>query len=103
MHGPRHAAILFIVYLGSASLYAAMPYEGARSILGPFLQNLGASAAAVGIIAGFGEMVAAALRFFSGRLTDRSRAYWILTFAGYALSVIAVPLLAFAMGWPVAA
>jgi predicted MFS family arabinose efflux permease len=103
MHGPRHAAIRFIVVLGIVSLFADMTYEGARSILGPFLQNLGAGAADVGIVAGFGEMVAAGLRFFSGRLADRSRAYWTLTFLGYALSVLTVPLLAFALGWPMAA
>jgi Major Facilitator Superfamily len=103
MNGQRHAAIRFIVLLGIVSLFADMTYEGARSILGPFLQNLGANAAEVGVIAGFGEMVAAALRFFSGRLADRSRTYWTFTFLGYALSVFTVPLLAFAMGWPMAA
>jgi MFS family permease len=103
MLGQRQAAIRFIVFLGVVSLFADMTYEGSRSILGPFLQNLGANAAEVGIIAGFGEMVAAGLRFFSGRLADRSRAYWTLTFLGYGLSVVSVPLLAFAMGWPMAA
>jgi hypothetical protein len=103
MPGQRRAAIRFIVLLGIVSLFADMTYEGARSILGPFLQNLGANAAQVGVIAGFGEMIAAGLRFFSGRLADRSRAYWPLTFAGYAFSVVSVPLLAFAMGWPIAA
>jgi MFS family permease len=103
MPGHRKAAIRFIVLLGIVSLFADMTYEGARSILGPFLQSVGAGAAQVGIIAGFGEMVAATLRFFSGRLADRSRAYWTLTFLGYGLSVLSVPLLAFATGWPVAA
>src|SRR5579883_678320 len=98
----RSRALRFIVCLGIVSLFADMVYEGARSVLGPFLQNLGASAAAVGFIAGFGEMVAAALRFFSGRLADRSRAYWSLTILGYGLTAVAVPLLAFALGWPMA-
>jgi MFS family permease len=80
-----------------------MVYEGARSVLGPLLQNLGATATEVGIIAGFGEMVAAGLRFFSGRLADRSRAYWSLTILGYGLTAVAVPLLAFALNWPMAA
>src|SRR5215468_2388907 len=103
MPGSRDAAIRFIVLLGIVSLFADMTYEGARSILGPFLQNLGASAADVGIVAGFGEMTAAGLRYFSGRFADRSRAYWAIVFTGYALSVVSVPLLAFAAGWPVAA
>ncbi len=100
---PRSSALRFIFCLGVVSLFADMTYEGARSILGPFLQNLGANAAEVGFIAGFGEMLAAGLRFFSGRLADRSRAYWILTILGYALTVVSVPLLAFALNWPMAA
>ncbi len=98
----RSRALRFIVCLGIVSLFADMVYEGARSVLGPFLQNLGANAAEVGFIAGFGEMVAAALRFFSGRLADRSRAYWSFTILGYGLTAVAVPLLAFALGWPMA-
>jgi hypothetical protein len=103
MTGARSSALRFIVCLGIVSLFADMVYEGARSVLGPFLQNLGATAAEVGFIAGFGEMIAAGLRFFSGRLADRSRAYWSLTILGYGLTAVAVPLLAFALNWPMAA
>ena len=102
-HDPRSSAVRFIVCLGVVSLFADMTYEGARSVLGPFLQNLGANAAEVGFIAGFGEMLGAGLRFFSGRLADRSRAYWTLTILGYALTVVSVPLLALALNWPMAA
>jgi hypothetical protein len=42
---PRASAVRFIVCLGLVSLFADMTYEGARSVIGPFLQNLGASAA----------------------------------------------------------
>jgi len=97
------APLRFIVCLGLVSLFADMTYEGARSVIGPFLQNLGASAALVGFIAGFGEMLAASLRLFSGRLADRTRAYWTITFLGYALTLVAVPLLAFAGNWQLAA
>ena len=103
MPGDRSHALRFIVCLGIVSLFADMVYEGARSVLGPYLQNLGASAAEVGFIAGFGEMIAAGLRFYSGRLADRSRAYWPLTTLGYGLTAVAVPLLAFALNWPMAA
>ena len=103
MPGARSSALRFIVCLGIVSLFADMVYEGARSVLGPFLQSLGATAAEVGVIAGFGEMIAAGLRFFSGRLADRSRAYWSFTILGYGLTAVSVPLLAFALGWPVAA
>ena len=43
----RSSAIRFIVCLGVVSLFADMTYEGARSGIGPFLQELGASAAQV--------------------------------------------------------
>ena len=99
----RSSAVRFIVCLGLVSLFADMTYEGARSVIGPFLQNLGASAALVGVIAGFGEMLAASLRLFSGRLADRTRAYWTITFLGYGLTLVAVPLLAFAGNWQLAA
>ena len=92
----RKAAFRFIVALGLVSLFADMTYEGARSVGGPFLKELGASATQVGIIAGFGEMIAAGLRFFSGRLVDRTRAYWTVAVLGYFLNLVAVPLLALA-------
>ena len=56
------------------SLFADMTYEGAYSGIGPFLNELGVSAALVGFISGFGEMVAASLRYFSGKFADRTRA-----------------------------
>jgi MFS family permease len=99
----RSAALKFIVCLGVVSLFADMTYEGARSVIGPYLKDLGASAFQVALIAGFGEMIAASLRFFSGRFADRSRAYWSITFLGYAMNVIAVPALAYAGNWQVAA
>ena len=100
---PRDAAVRFIVALGFVSLFADMTYEGARSVIGPFLAVMGATAAQVGFIAGLGEMAAASLRFFSGRFADRSRAYWPLTFLGYGLNIIVVPALAFAGSWQAAA
>jgi predicted MFS family arabinose efflux permease len=101
--GERSHALRFIICLGIVSLFADMTYEGARSIVGPFLQDLGATAAQVGLIAGFGEMLAASLRFFSGRMVDRTRAYWTVTILGYFVNVIAVPAMAFAGNWKVAA
>jgi MFS-type transporter involved in bile tolerance (Atg22 family) len=101
--GNRTTALRFIVCLGVVSLFADMTYEGAHSIIGPYLKDLGATALGVAMIAGIGEMLAASLRFFSGRLADRTRAYWAITFGGYAMNVIAVPALAFASNWRMAA
>ncbi|MGO9257620.1 MAG: MFS transporter [Bryobacteraceae bacterium] len=99
----RAAAIRFILCLGVVSLCADMTYEGAYSIVGPFLKDLGATAAQVGLIAGLGEMIAASLRLFSGRLVDRTRAYWTIAVFGYALNLLVVPALAFAGNWRMAA
>jgi len=99
----RTSAIRFILALGVVSLFADMTYEGAYSIIGPFLKDLGASATVVGLISGLGEMIAASLRYFSGRLADRTRAYWTITFFGYALNVLVVPALALAGNWQMAA
>ncbi len=99
----RSHALRFIVCLGVVSLFADMTYEGAHSIVGPFLKDLGASAGQVGIIAGLGEMIAASLRYFSGHLVDRTRAYWGFAIFGYFLNVIVVPAMAFAGNWQMAA
>jgi MFS family permease len=99
----RAAAMRFIVLLGIVSLFADMTYEGARSITGPYLGILGASATVVGVVSGFGELVGYAARLASGWLGDRTQRYWAVTIAGYVLNLLAVPLLAFAWRWEVAA
>ena len=101
--GKRASAMRFILCLGVVSLFADMTYEGAHAIIGPYLKDLGATGLQVSVIAGVGEMLAASLRFFSGRFADRTRAYWAITFGGYAMNVIAVPALAWATNWRLAA
>ncbi|MBZ5624577.1 MAG: MFS transporter [Acidobacteriia bacterium] len=96
-------AIRFILCLGVVSLFADMTYEGAYSIIGPFLKDLGATAAQVGLISGLGEMIGASLRLFSGRFADRTRAYWGIAIFGYALNLLVVPALALAGNWQTAA
>jgi MFS family permease len=96
-------ALKFVILLGVVSLFADMTYEGARSITGPYLAILGASATAVGIIAGFGELVGYALRLVSGYISDRTGRYWTVTLFGYFINLLAVPLLALAGRWEVAA
>jgi MFS family permease len=99
----RKSAFRFIVALGFVSLFADMTYEGAHSVIGPLLKDLGATGTQVGIIMGLGEMIAASLRYFSGRLADRTRAYWTITTLGYFLNLIVIPGLAFAGSWQVVA
>ena len=85
-----------VVGFGVISLSADMVYEGARSVYGPLLASLGASALAVGAITGAGEAAALIFRVVFGPLADRTRRYWTLTIAGYALTAVCVPLLAVA-------
>jgi len=89
--------------MGLVSLFADMTYEGAHGTIGPLMTDLGASVTAVAIIAGLGEMVAAGLRFFTGRLADRTHAYWTLAIAGYVMNLVSIPLLAFVTTWQQAA
>lgn len=83
----------FVLAFGLVSLFADMVYEGARSIIGPYLATLGASAVVVGIAAGAGEFIGYGLRVVSGYLVQRSGHYWAWTITGYALTVISVPLI----------
>jgi MFS family permease len=99
----RAAALRLVVLFGVVSLFADMVYEGGRSITGPYLALLGASGAAVGIVAGGGELLGYALRLVSGRVADATRLYWPLTIAGYVVQMLAVPALALVGSWPAAA
>jgi MFS family permease len=99
----RRSAVGFIVLIGLVSLFADMTYEGARSITGPYLGILGASATVVGLVAGCGELLGYSIRLLSGYLSDRTGRYWAITIAGYAINLIAVPLIALADRWEIAA
>jgi MFS family permease len=90
----RVSATQFIVGFGIVSALADVVYEGARSVIGPYLGSLGASAAVVGLITGAGEAAALVLRLFTGRLADRTGRPWPQTFTGYALTAVCVPLIA---------
>ncbi|MFF3074006.1 MFS transporter [Kitasatospora sp. NPDC057904] len=81
----------FVVWWGIISLLADFVYEGARSVTGPLLASLGASAVVVGAVTGAGEAAALGLRLVSGPLADRTGRFWALTIAGYALTVLSVP------------
>jgi MFS family permease len=99
----RRTALKFVILLGVVSLFADATYEGARSIAGAYLAILGASAAIVGIVSGFGELVGYGLRSLFGYISDRTGKYWTMTILGYALNLLAVPLLALAGRWEIAA
>lgn len=92
---PRISAWRFVVGFGVVSLLADVVYEGARSVTGPILAEFGATALIVGVVTGIGEAAALLLRFVSGPLADRTRRFWAWTIAGYALTVISVPVLGY--------
>src|SRR5881227_2561841 len=97
------SAFNFVLTLGIVNLFADLTYEGGGSINGPFLGSLGASAAAISIVAGLGEFLGYALRLPAGYISDRTGKVWLLTFIGYVINLLAVPALALAGNWPIAA
>jgi MFS family permease len=99
----KATALKFVILLGVVSLFADMTYEGARSITGPYLAILGASGTVVGVVAGFGELIGYGLRLVSGYISDRTGKYWAVTLFGYFVNLVAVPLLALAGRWEIAA
>ncbi len=98
----KSRALKFVVLIGVVSFFADFTYEGARSITGPYLAILGASATLVGFIAGFGELLGYGLRLVSGRLSERTGEFWPITLFGYVVQMSAVPLLALAPNWRIA-
>lgn len=97
------SSLRFALLFGLVNLFADMTYEGARSILGIYMAQLGASAFATSAVAGFGEFLGYVLRLVSGRWADRSRNYWPTTLVGYVVQMVAVPTLGLVGSWPHAA
>lgn len=96
------SAFTFVLVMGIVNFFSDVTYEGASSINGPFLGMLGASAAAIGIISGIGKFLGYFLRSISGYIADKTGKYWIVTFIGYAINLLAFPALALAGNWPLA-
>ena len=87
-------SLIFIILFGIVSLFSDMTHEGASSLRGVYLNLLGASAGTIGFISGLGELVGYSLRYFFGKLTDKTHKYWEMTIFGYVLDILAVPALA---------
>lgn len=101
--GARDVALKFVLLIGILSFFADFTYEGSRSILGPYLATLQASALVVGVVTGFGELLGYGLRLVSGRLADLTQKFWPITILGYVVQMSSVPLLALAGNWQIAA
>lgn len=98
----QRLAYRLVILFGIVAALGDVVYEGGRSVAGPFLFTLGASAFMVAFIAGFGEFAGYAIRIATGYLADRSKQYWIFVIAGYLL-IGAIPLLVLAGSWEIAA
>ncbi len=102
IHAKQKKALKFVLMIGAVSFFADFTYEASRSITGPFLLVLGASGFVASAAAGFGELLGYGLRFFSGRLSERTGEFWPITIIGYIVQMAAVPLLALAGNWQMA-
>jgi len=96
------AAFAFVFTMGIVNLFGDTTYEGGAAINGQFLASLGASAAAISIIAGAGEFFGYALRSVAGWTADKTGKYWLVTIVGFAINLFAVPAMALAGSWQVA-
>jgi predicted MFS family arabinose efflux permease len=96
-------ALRFVLLIGVMSFFADFTYEGARSIIGPYLGTLGAGAFVISAVIGFGELLGYGLRLVSGRLSDKFQRFWPVAIFGYIVQMAPVPLLALAGSWQAAA
>jgi MFS family permease len=96
-------AFLFVLLIGALSFFADLTYEGARSVIGPYLASFGATATAIGVVTGFGELLGYSLRLVSGRMADMTGRFWPITIFGYIVQMSSVPALALTESWPAAA
>ena len=60
----RNSALRFVLLIGILSFFADFTYEGSRSILGPYLSSLQASAFVVGAFQAWGSCWAMACAWF---------------------------------------
>ncbi|MDD3114027.1 MAG: MFS transporter [Candidatus Izemoplasmatales bacterium] len=90
----QKSALVFLVFLGFISLLSDFTHEGARSIYGSYLGLIGVSAFLISLISGLGEFLGQALRIGTGIIADRTRKYWFMMILGYAINLLAIPLIA---------
>jgi MFS family permease len=93
-----------VVGLGFVSLFTDLSSEAIFPLLPAFLATLGASNTFIGLVEGAADLVANLLKYFSGLLADRRVRLKPMVLAGYGLSTVARPLVAFALApWHVLA
>ncbi len=93
--------MLNVFILGLVSFFADLQSEIIFPLLPIFItQDLGLAAAFLGLIEGAADATAAVFKYLSGYICDRAGRHKWLMLAGYALSVISKPVMAFARSGP---
>lgn len=103
LRGKARDLLLVFFLLSLVSLFADVVYEGGRSVSGPLLSELSAPAAAAALI-GLGEFLGFATRLLAAAIASKRPSPttpWALTFTGYALTAISIPMIGFASDWQV--
>ncbi len=90
---------LNVLALGFVSFFTDVSTEMMLAALPAFFLALGITPTVIGFIEGLAETSTSLIRVVSGEFSDRVRRYKALTFAGYFLSSVVKPLLAFASLW----
>ena len=85
-----------VIGLGVVSLFTDASSEAIFPLLPAFLVSLGASSAFIGLVEGAADLVASFLKYLTGVLADRRARLKPLVLAGYGLSTLVRPLVAFA-------
>jgi MFS family permease len=101
--GSASPAFTFVLIMGAVDFFGDTTYSGGASMNGPFLASLGAGAVIISVTAGLSEFLNYITRGISGYAADRSGKYWHIAFIGYALNLAAVPAIALAGHWTLAA
>jgi MFS family permease len=85
-----------VIGLGLVSLFTDISSEAIFPLLPAFMVTLGASSAFIGLVEGAAELVANVLKYLTGLAADRRSRLKPLVLAGYGLSTVVRPLMAFA-------
>jgi len=97
------SALQFVVIIGVANFFADFTYEGGRAIVGPVFRLVRRERGDHRLCRGLGELMGYGLRSVSGYFADKSHRHWAFAFLGYTVNMLAVPALALATRWPLAA
>jgi len=90
-----------VLGFGLTSLLSDFCHEMATAVLPQFLQAIGSSAAALGLIEGAADALSSFVKLGAGYHSDKIGHRKIWSVIGYALTAVATSVFAFAFVWPV--